>query len=109
MSIGIVAENIDLDTLLVGLENNTILLVDVREPHEFAAGHMPGAISLPLSVFDPAAIPDAGGRKVVFSCAAGVRSLTAIADAQAAGLPHRAHYPGGFREWQMARLPIARP
>lgn len=99
-------ENIDLSTLLAGLENGTILLVDVREPAEFSAGHIPGSVSLPLSRFDPAGIPDPAGRKVVFSCAAGVRSLHAIAGARAAGLGHRAHFPGGFREWVMAGLPV---
>ena len=46
---------VDLDRQAVkaGLQDGSIVLVDVREPHEFAAGHIPGSVSMPLSVFDP--------------------------------------------------------
>jgi rhodanese-related sulfurtransferase len=84
-----------------GLEDGTILLVDVREPHEFAAGHIPSSMSLPLSSFDPADLPVAEGKRIVFSCAAGVRSVHAIHIAQGAGLDLREHYRGGFKEWLM--------
>ena len=39
--------------------------VDVREADEFAAGHIPGAINMPLSAFDAAQITDPQGRLVV--------------------------------------------
>ena len=77
------------------------VLIDVREPHEFASGHIPGSVSFPLSTFDPATLPAAEGRRIVFSCAAGVRSVHAIQIAQAAGLPLREHYRGGFKDWLM--------
>jgi rhodanese-related sulfurtransferase len=89
------------EEIRAGLADGTVLVVDVREPHEFAMGHMPGAVNMPLSSFDPADIPDARGSAVVFSCAAGVRSLRAIDAAQSAGLDFDAHYPGGFKDWLM--------
>ena len=89
------------------LEDGSILLIDVREPHEFAAGHIPGSILMPLSAFNPAEIPDQQGREIVFSCAAGVRSRHALAIAQAAGVPAEAHYAGGFKDWAMAGEEIA--
>ena len=97
---------IDLDRNSVkrGLADGSIALVDVREPHEFAAGHIPGSTSLPLSTFDPAAIPE--GKRVVFSCAAGVRSVRAIELAQAAGRDIREHYKGGFKDWVLAGEPV---
>lgn len=91
----------------LGLAEGSILLVDVREPHEFAMGHIPGSVSLPLSAFDPAMIPDPDGRDVVFSCAAGVRSLRAIDASHAAGHGFSAHYPGGFKEWVMGGDDVA--
>jgi len=85
-----------------------ILLVDVREPRETALERIPGAMLLPLSMFDPAAIPDPAGREVVFSCATGVRSVRASEFAQAAGLPYRSHLAGGIVAWKAAGLPIER-
>ena len=99
--------DLDRETVKQGLQDGSILLVDVREPHEFTAGHIPNSVSHPLSTFDPAALPMGEGRRIVFSCAAGVRSVRAIEFAQAAGLDLREHYRGGFKEWVMAGEPVA--
>ena len=93
--------DLDIAAVKAGLADDSILVVDVREPHEFAAGHIPGSVSLPLSQFDPADIPDMPGRRIVLSCAAGVRSLRALEFAQSAGLPIDSHYAGGFKDWVM--------
>lgn len=92
--------NLNRDDIKTGLAQGSILLVDVREPHEFAAGHIPGSVSLPLSAFDPSTLP--AGKRIVFSCAAGVRSLRAIELARAAGLNVQEHYKGGFKDWAAA-------
>jgi rhodanese-related sulfurtransferase len=83
------------------------VVVDVREPHEFAAGHIPGAINLPLSGFTPAALPPAGGRKLVLNCAAGGRSARALAACAAADASVEGHLAGGIGAWAAAGLPIA--
>ena len=92
--------DLDREAIKQGLSDGSITLVDVREHHEFAAGHIPGAVSHPLSSFDPAALPE--GKRIVFSCAAGVRSVRAIEFAQAAGRDIREHYKGGFKDWAAA-------
>jgi rhodanese-related sulfurtransferase len=93
--------HLGLDEVKAGLADGSMLVVDVREPHEYAMGRIPGAVPLPLSRFDPADIPLEPGRRVVFSCAAGVRSMQALAIAQGAGLDLVEHYRGGFKEWAM--------
>jgi rhodanese-related sulfurtransferase len=98
--------DLDTDVVKAGLDMGAILLVDVREPHEYAGGHIPGSVSMPLSSFDPASIPFAPGKRVVFSCAAGVRSIRALEYAQAAGLDLDEHYVGGYKGWLMDGLPI---
>jgi rhodanese-related sulfurtransferase len=98
-----VVENVGLDELKKGLADGSILLVDVREPNEYAAGHIPGSMLNPLQKFDPKALPNVPGKRVVLSCRTGRRSLTALDFAQKAGREDvRAHYPGGFQEWAHA-------
>ncbi len=103
-----VVNDLDIDAVRAGLADGSILIVDVREPHEFAAGRIPGSVSLPLSRFDPADLPDPTGRRIVLSCAAGIRSLRALEFAQAAGLPVDSHYLGGFKDWVMQGEAIER-
>jgi rhodanese-related sulfurtransferase len=90
------------------LAANEILLVDVREPHEFADARIEGAVNYPLSTLDPSALPTADSKYVVLSCAGGVRSVTAAQHCQAAGLDIHNHLAGGLRAWMMAGLPVER-
>ncbi|MET0629549.1 MAG: rhodanese-like domain-containing protein [Xanthobacteraceae bacterium] len=88
-----------------GLTEGRILLVDVREPNETDVERYPEAFYLPMSAFDPTAIPDPQGRQVVFACRSGNRSVTASLMAQAAGLPYNAHLAGGIKAWKEVGLP----
>lgn len=90
------------DEVKAGLSAGTIILVDVREPHEFAMGRIPGALSRPLSQLDLSDIPAAEGKRIVLSCVAGVRSMQAAMVARSQGVAVDAHYAGGFRDWIMA-------
>jgi rhodanese-related sulfurtransferase len=94
--------------VMEGLDGDTIVVVDVREPHEFAMGHIPGSVSLPLSRFDPSQLPREPGKTIVLSCAAGVRSLKAMQIARDFGVMVDSHYQGGFQDWLQAGAPIAR-
>ncbi len=88
-----------------GMAEGRYLLVDVREPNEVAAEAYPGGVVVPLSTFDPAAIPDPQGKQVVFACRSGKRSVTASLAAQAAGLAYDKHLAGGIIGWKAAGLP----
>jgi rhodanese-related sulfurtransferase len=89
------------------MEQGKILLVDVREPMEYAAERIPGALLYPLSTFDASQLPPDGAREVVFSCAAGGRSLTAARQRLALGQP-AAHMAGGISQWKAEGLPVVR-
>jgi rhodanese-related sulfurtransferase len=100
-------ENVSREQLKKGLADGSILLVDVREPNEFAAGHIPGAALNPLKSFDPNALPDVPGKRVVLSCRSGRRSLEALTLAKRAGRGDVcAHYAGGFEDWSKAGEPV---
>ena len=88
-----------------GLAEGRMLLVDVREPNETALERIPGSVLVPLSTFDPADIPDPGGREVVFSCRSGRRSVTASLAAQEQGFAYGSHLAGGILAWKSAGLP----
>ncbi len=87
-----------------GMAEGRYLLVDVREPNEVAVEAYPGGVVVPLSTFDPKAIPDPAGKQVVFACRSGKRSVTASLAAQAAGLPYDKHLAGGMLGWKAAGL-----
>ena len=93
------------DAVARGLAEGRVLLVDVREPNETAVECYPEAFYLPMSRFDPSAIPDPRGRQVVFACRSGSRSVTASLIAQAAGFPYDAHLAGGIKAWKAMGLP----
>jgi rhodanese-related sulfurtransferase len=88
-----------------GVRAGRMLLVDVREPNETAVESFPGAVIVPLSAFDPSAIPDPQGKEVVFACRSGRRSITASVAAQDAGYPYKSHMAGGILAWKQAGLP----
>jgi rhodanese-related sulfurtransferase len=88
-----------------GMAEGRYLLVDVREPNEVAVEAYPDGLVVPLSTFDPTAIPDPQGKEVVFACRSGKRSVTASLAAQAAGLAHDKHLAGGMLAWKAAGLP----
>lgn len=90
------------------LAADSVLLVDVREPDEFAAGHIAGAVNLPLSSFSPSNVPDADGRTVVLQCAGGKRSGMALERCAAARSAIDTHLEGGIGAWAAAGFPVVR-
>jgi len=87
------------------LDAHQILLIDVREPDEFAAEKIAGALNVPLSTFNPAALPDAGGKTVVLQCAGGKRSAMAVDKCRNANQAIETHLAGGLAAWKAAGLP----
>jgi len=80
-------------------------LIDVREPHEYAAGRIAGARHLPLGELSAQAETIDRGSQVIFYCRSGVRSAMAQqAFAEAGWDAH--NMAGGLLEWQAAGLPI---
>lgn len=72
------------------------VLVDLREEDEARTVEFPGAVRMPMSRFDPEALPEA--ELLVFACATGVRSRTAAEAAARAGRPSSS-LRGGALAW----------
>jgi rhodanese-related sulfurtransferase len=81
------------------------LLLDVRELDEWAAGHAPGAVHVPLGQLDPATLPR--DRVVVAICRSGNRSGTAARWLAAAGIDVR-NLAGGMKAWDADGHPVRR-
>jgi rhodanese-related sulfurtransferase len=101
-----------------GLDSGAVdVVLDVREPDEWAKGHVPGALNVPRGMLEIRADPDSpatdpalsAGRnaRVVVYClkAPGARSLLAAQTLGRMGYPNVAAMRGGFEEWRAEGLP----
>jgi rhodanese-related sulfurtransferase/transcriptional regulator with XRE-family HTH domain len=84
-------------------------VVDVRESHEWATGHIPGARLVPLGQLR--ADPEGArlGATVLFVCERGGRSMRAAELADARGIAAVYSLDGGTLGWRDAKLPIEQP
>lgn len=89
----------DLARLLTGSDRTAWTLIDVREPHEYAAGHLAGARNIPLGTLEARWQELPAGAQPVFHCRSGVRSLTACSIAAHRGLAGFANLEGGLLAW----------
>ena len=90
------------------LREGTAMVVDMREVGEFMEGHIPGAINLPLSTFDPSDLPNPEGKMLVLNCLGGKRSAMALDKCRVAQADVDTHLAGGFSAWEAAHLPVER-
>jgi glyoxylase-like metal-dependent hydrolase (beta-lactamase superfamily II)/rhodanese-related sulfurtransferase len=81
-------------------------VIDVRRASEHAAGHIPGAVSVPLDQVADAALPAADALYVV--CAAGYRSSAAASLLLRRGVRGVINVVGGTSAWKAAGLPLER-
>ena len=82
------------------------LLVDVREPDEWASGHAAGAVHIPLGQLPKRLHELPTDREVLFICRSGRRSSSAANTAVAAGLGRVTNVRGGTIAWARAGLPV---
>ena len=83
------------------------LLIDIREPDEFARRHVPGAVSLPLSRFDLKPLPVLPGTAVIFTCKTGMRTGANAARLAAPVAGDAFVLAGGVDAWAAAGLTVA--
>jgi rhodanese-related sulfurtransferase len=99
-------QTIDAQTLKQWLDQQSAVLVDVREPNEYATGHIPGAILVPLSRFDSQKIPQSSNQKVVLYCRSGQRSSMAAKKLLHQGCQEVTHLGNGIGAWARAGYPV---
>jgi rhodanese-related sulfurtransferase len=93
----------DLSALLA--DDPTIPVVDVREAHEYAAGHVPGAVLVPMSVLPVRVDEIPRDRTVYVVCAVGGRSGQVVAWLAQQGYD-AVNVAGGTQAWQLSGYPV---
>jgi rhodanese-related sulfurtransferase len=85
--------------VLLQLKENPPLLIDVRQPQEYVAGHIPGALLFPLGQVELARPQIDENRTVVVYCRSGKRSLAAAGILCRLGLTEVFSLKGGILGW----------
>lgn len=103
-------EPVSRDELRTRLRKGSVMVLDVRPADEYAAGHLPGAVSIPVSEIKRRLKEIPKGRDIVACCRGPycVYSYEAIEILRPRGFRAR-RLEGGFSEWLAAGLPIERP
>jgi rhodanese-related sulfurtransferase len=85
-------------------------IIDVREAHEFAGGHLPGARNIPLKELAGriAELAASKEKPLILVCSSGVRSGRACATLKKQGFTDVACLDGGVPAWERAGLPMTR-
>lgn len=105
----------DISAVAQMIRSESPIVVDVREPEEFAQGHLAGAINVPRGVLEfkvdpmnPAGNPtlfDKSAKMVVY-CKSGARSALAAQSLRTLGYQEVTSMAGGFEAWKVAGLDV---
>jgi len=101
-----VVPEVDLHTFAAA-HSDGALVIDVREPHEYVTGHVPGAKLIPLARLPHQAGELPASEPVYVICASGNRSWTAARFLTARGIDARS-VAGGTGDWMARGLPVVR-
>jgi rhodanese-related sulfurtransferase len=106
------SDDVSSSELLGRLENGDApLVLDVRSPGEFAAGHVPGAMNISHDALAErlAELGDRPDAEVVVYCERGPRAAKAAALLAGAGFSAVRRLTGDMAGWRAAGLPVATP
>ena len=101
-------QEIGIDDAIEAVAERDVVVLDVRTPEEFADGHVPGAVNVPIAADD-------FGRRVaaldkdktyLVMCARGGRSKSACGKMEDLKLKALYDFPGGMNAWNAAGKPV---
>jgi rhodanese-related sulfurtransferase/DNA-binding transcriptional ArsR family regulator len=103
-------EPVSRDELQARLRAGSVIVLDVRPTDEYAAGHLPGAVSIPVGELKRRLKEIPKGQEIVACCRGPycVYSYDAIDILRPQGF-HVRRLQGGYLEWITAGLPVERP
>jgi len=95
-----------LDATAVAAAGDAVTVVDVRARSEWDAGHLPGAVHIPLAELPSRLEELSRDAPLVMQCQSGGRSSVATALLQARGFTNVSNLRGGIEGWREAGLPV---
>ncbi len=90
------------------LINDGAVVLDVREPAEFSAGHLANSRNIPTGELDRRVAELPAGKPVVVVCASGSRAARAAAALRKTGRADVFCLDGGMSGWRQAGLPVVK-
>jgi rhodanese-related sulfurtransferase len=84
------------------------IVIDVRTPEEYAAGHIPGALNIPFDQVAQRISEIDAPHGVALYCMVGPRARKGESALLSAGYTSVLHLEGGLAAWQAAGLPVER-
>jgi len=98
-------DHVELDAAVRG---ERVAVLDARTAAEWSAGHLPGAVNIPLGELQSRVGELPRGRPLVVHCQAGARAAIATSVLSAQGVTDLRLYGGGYAEWAAAGHPTSR-
>ena len=92
---------------VIRMNRENALVIDVREPKDYKAGHVAGALNWPLTKLDDflAEVPKYSERPLLVMCKVGSSAGAAVKKLTAAGHSAVSRISGGMMEWTTSNLP----
>ncbi len=91
-----------IDALKAAVKQEQALLIDVREPREYRAGHIPGARNIPLRALPAQRDQLPRDRPLILYCSTGYRTALGVTALHLWGYENARGFPPSFRGWQSA-------
>ena len=101
-------QNLSPMNVVVKMNSDNLMIVDVREPHEFILGHIENALNLPLGKLKDQinTLDKYKNKDILLVCQSGTRSAPACKTLLAAGFEKVFNLDGGMQAWEDNKFPI---
>lgn len=100
------AASIDVDTANALQGNPNVFMLDVREPDEYAAGHIPGITLIPMGEVADRLSEIPTDQEVIVTCRSGNRSGQVVDFLREQGFTNVHNMEGGIVAWEAAGYPV---
>ena len=100
------ADSVDVDTVHAIKDNPGVFLLDVREPDEYAAGHIPGITLIPMGDVASRLSEIPTDKEVIVTCRTGNRSGQVADLLREQGFTNVHNMSGGIVAWEEAGYPV---